>query len=217
MTEEAGSEMAALRAELLTLRRVVDQQTSDQRALNTALVTGDKRLDEMRQRFVETMAERDLRLKERHDLEGMAIKAALAANDRRLDAMNEFRGSLNDALIRMTTRKESEDALDALAAKSEAQMNTLGERIDGRMAPVDARLEQLGRPNWVLVLSSFSVVTAIVVAGWAIIGLRISSEVTPFVNVIEAVKSNGTSRDRDLGEISGALVSLTVSGDVTAP
>jgi hypothetical protein len=142
MTEEAGSEMAALRAELLTLRRVVDQQTSDQRALNTALVTGDKRLDEMRQRFVETMAERDLRLKERHDLEGMAIKAALAANDRRLDAMNEFRGSLNDALIRMTTRKESEDALDALAAKSEAQMNTLGERIDGRMAPVDARLEQ---------------------------------------------------------------------------
>jgi hypothetical protein len=66
MTEEAGSEMAALRAELLTLRRVVDQQTSDQRALNTALVTGDKRLDEMRQRFVETMAERDLRLKERH-------------------------------------------------------------------------------------------------------------------------------------------------------
>jgi hypothetical protein len=71
MTEEAGSEMAALRAELLTLRRVVDQQTSDQRALNTALVTGDKRLDEMRQRFVETMAERDLRLKERHDLEGL--------------------------------------------------------------------------------------------------------------------------------------------------
>jgi len=61
-----------------------------------------------------------------HDV---ALKAALASNERRLDGMNEFRQQLKDQTGLFSTRAETDAKIAGLTLAVESNRNALGDRM----------------------------------------------------------------------------------------
>jgi hypothetical protein len=81
-----------------------------------------------------------------------AVNKAEAANEKRFDAVNEFRGALNDSTRLMMPRSEAEQSFRVLSEKIEV----FGKRVDAR--------EQQGRglnQGWIILASVISVLSSI--------------------------------------------------------
>ncbi len=157
-------------------------------------------MEELREHIKEVMADRDSRQLERTALEQKAITTALAANDKRLDGMNEIRGALSDLTVHMITRKEAETAIDAMTARQDGKIDNLDQQVAAKLEPIDATLAQLGKTNWGLLLSAMSVVTVVIVGGWAVIGLKIDASNSPIVLNVEQLRVNKVTRDREMAD-----------------
>ncbi len=110
----------------------------------------------------------DEKTKDRFTYSGEAIKVALAANNARLDNMNEFRETLSDQANKMMTRVE------ALAV-----MNTIQDKALGEIAPLRERIEQIGKPNYGVYAGFTSVLAALIAGAWLILGLKIENANSP--------------------------------------
>lgn len=121
---------------------------------------------------------------QRYESSQEAIKAALTANDKRLDSMNEFRFALADQSARMMPRTEATAALEAVMERGTISRDALATKMDGMVRPLQAKMDEMGKTNWPL-LASFMSVAALLVGGlWLIIGLKIDTSVAP-INLTE--------------------------------
>lgn len=83
-------------------------------------------VDTLRSHFERVLAERDLRYQSQRADDKEAVKTALAANDRRLDGMNEFRKSLSDLESTLMPRSESTTRWESVSER----VNELKSRVD---------------------------------------------------------------------------------------
>jgi hypothetical protein len=83
-----------------------------------------------------------------HERDDAARTAALASLDKRLDAMNEFRSSLNDMQNRMVTRDFYDARHEELTARI-AQLELHGARTDA----VDSNSDDIKRVRRTLILT----------------------------------------------------------------
>jgi len=109
-----------------------------------------------------------------------ALRVALAANEKRLDAMNEIRQALSDQGGQMVTRKESESSIDVVAV-----------RVEQIRASLESRMETMTRPNWTLIFSAISVCLVMITGVWVLIGLKVDASVAPVGLLAEQVKVQG--------------------------
>jgi hypothetical protein len=72
------------------------------------------------------MAERDLRYQQRFESQEKALEEAKRASEKRLDGMNEFRGSLTDAQKTYITRVEAMSVI----TRNEADIKAVTDRVN---------------------------------------------------------------------------------------
>jgi DNA repair exonuclease SbcCD ATPase subunit len=137
-----------------------------------------------------------------------ALRVALSANDKRLDAMNEFRGALSDMSASMITRHESETARAAIIEKAEQNRNSLDDKIDNEVRTLAGKLEQLGSPNWPLMASIVSVFLMMITGVWIVIGLKIDATLTPLALEIQEVK---VARAADFARLTSVTMDAAAS------
>jgi len=110
-----------------------------------------------------------------------ALRVALTSNDKRLDGMNEFRAALSDQSARMTTRLEYDTSRSAITEKIDQLKTAYDSRFDSELKPLVSRLDQLGKPNWTLMISVVSIFFVMITGVWLVIGLKIDATVAPLV------------------------------------
>ena len=86
---------------------------------------------EMEKRVNVRMDERDRRMDERHTAQQMSVDRASEGLKAWQASANEWRGTLSDLTARMLTRDEYDRARLGLTEKIDAQMISMGQRIDG--------------------------------------------------------------------------------------
>jgi hypothetical protein len=129
-----------------------------------------------------------------------ALRVALAANEKRLDAMNEIRQALSDQSGRMVTRQESESAIDVVAERLEQNRvsletrlevvtKPLAERMEQNRVSMEARIESITRPKWTLMASLFSICLVLITGAWVLTGLKVDASVAPIALLLEQVKT----------------------------
>ena len=74
----------------------------------------------LREHVDAVLAQMDLRYQQRFDAQERAISEARAAAEKRLDGMNEFRGTVQDVIGRCITRQEAVAMILAACAISSA-------------------------------------------------------------------------------------------------
>jgi archaellum component FlaC len=144
----------------------------------------------------------------RDRLQEEALRVATESNNSRLEHMNEFRGSLADQSARMITRTESEMARNVISAKAEELHASLVARFDAELRPVNAKLDEIGRPNWTLMIGLLSVSFVLITGIWLVIGLKIDATLAPVVLSTEQLKiSAATNNERARSTENNALAS----------
>jgi hypothetical protein len=108
-----------------------------------------------------------------------ALHLAVSSNDKRLEGMNEFRGALIDQAARMITRQEFESNRTAILEKTEQLKSAQDARFDSELKPIVSRLDQIGKPNWTLMISAISIFFVMITGVWLVIGLKIDATVAP--------------------------------------
>jgi len=121
-----------------------------------------------------------------------ALAIARASNDKRLDGMNEFRAALSDQSAGMITRQEFDNARSALLEKHDQLKHAQDARFAADLKPITSRLEQIGKPNWMLLISFVSIFFVMVTGVWLVIGLKIDAEVGPLSLDLAEVKATQT-------------------------
>lgn len=132
-----------------------------------------------------------------------AVEVALTANKEKLEDMNEIRGSLADQSNTMMPRAEAETALNGMAA-----------RIFAEIGPLREKLDALGKPNWGLITSMFSILVVMVTGVWLIIGLKIDASEAPLALSLEQLKISNASRDRQINDNSTVTARLVQESSV---
>lgn len=140
---------------------------------NAARITALERLYE--QRFIDNAKARDL---------------ALAANNARLDGMNEFRNSLNDTTNKMMTRVEALTVLESASNKTNADVAVLRDK-----------LEESLRPNYPFIIGLLTVAATVLAGVWLIIGLKIEATITPNGMSIVSLQEHSRQMDTQLASI----------------
>lgn len=137
---------------------------------------------------------------QKFDAAQRAIDVANAANDKRLDGMNEFRNSLNDTTNKMMTRVEALTVLEAASTKTNSELSIVRDR-----------LEETLRPNYPLMIGIMSVAATVLAGVWLIVGLKIDATITPNGMAIVSLQEHNrhidgqlTSVDKMAGESSQA-------------
>jgi hypothetical protein len=97
-----------------------------------------------------------------------ALSVALAANEKRLDGLNEFRAALSDQANRMMTRAEAIASAEATATQIRGEFAGLRERVDRHDDP-DYLL-------WGVVVTAL---VGLAAGLWMVIGLKIDQATAP--------------------------------------
>lgn len=129
----------------------------------------------------------EVKLAERYDGQDRALQAAIAANDKRLDSMNEFRNSLLEQNSRMITRMEAMAQIQALESKTSSELSAIREKTD-----------TIGKPNYVLGVSTISTLLALVAGLWVVLGLKIDTSTAPLSLLLEQVKATEMEHERSI-------------------
>jgi chlorite dismutase len=90
-----------------------------------------------------------------------AVQAALAAADKRLDSMNEFRQSLNDTASRTMTRAEVDARLDGIYRQLD-ELKEARNRVEGKSSGIAA--------GWSVLVSVLSMAGSIIAVVLALAG-----------------------------------------------
>jgi hypothetical protein len=130
----------------------------------------------------------DHRYTVRDEYQKEALRVALESNDRRLNAMNEFRSALADQGARMITREESEIVRRAIVDKADETAKVMNARLEAELRPVHTKLNEIGRPNWALLASLISIAFVMIAGIWLVIGLKIDSSLLPVSVAVENIK-----------------------------
>lgn len=133
----------------------------------------------LKQYFELIIANNDARHKQMQDAQREALTLALSSNDKRLDGMNEFRAALSDQSARMITRQEFDNTRSALLEKNDQLKAIQEERFNSELKPIAHRLDQYGKPNWMLLISCVSIFFVMITGVWLVIGLKIDATVAP--------------------------------------
>jgi hypothetical protein len=149
----------------------------------------EKELERLKAHLLLVIDTNDRRYEERAKSEKVALSAALAANDKRLDGMNEFRGVLSDQAARAVTRAEFEASRDASREDAELSKQHFDQQLRTELSPLRARIDEIGRPNWTLLISSMSALAVLVTGIWIVIGLRIDATVSPVGLAVAATEA----------------------------
>lgn len=120
-----------------------------------------------------------------------ALDVALAASDRRLDLLNEFRASYGDLVASARVKIE---AMVADHARLSAETQALRERVDAS-----------GKPNPLLLVSLASVIFALIAASWFIIGLEIDTRLNPLMVRAEISRVDRGHMDERLKLLEAAV------------
>lgn len=141
----------------------------------------DRRIDEMRERLELIIAANDRRYDERNEQNLSSRAAAYSAINTRLDGMNEFRAALSDQMARGVSRTEHDTLRDVGRVAIEQAKDQLSQQMRAEVGPLRTRIDEIGRPNWTLLVSSMSVIALIIGGMWLVIGLRIDASVAPLL------------------------------------
>jgi deoxyribodipyrimidine photolyase len=120
--------------------------------------------DTLREHFAALLEEADKRYEQRFTDQDAAVKAALAAaekavvkaetaSEKRFDAVNEFRQTVNDIVNKMMPRSEAENSVKANADKIDA-LATRIDRTEGRSTGLNA--------GWVYLVAGIGLLATIV-------------------------------------------------------
>jgi hypothetical protein len=142
----------------------------------------------LKQYFEVVVSNNDARHKQMQEAQREALTLALSSNDKRLDSMNEFRAALSDQSASMITRQEFDIAKSALLEKNEQLKHSQDSRFESELRPIVNRLEQIGRPNWMLMISFLSIFFVMVTGIWLVIGQKIDATVAPLALGLAEVK-----------------------------
>jgi hypothetical protein len=134
----------------------------------------------LKQYFEMIIANNEERHQQTTESQREALKVALTSNDKRLDGMNEFRAALSDQAVRMITRAEFDSNKTVILEKAEQLKIEQDNKFDSVIKPIAHRLEQIGKPNWMVVISFLSVFFVMITGVWLVIGLKIDATVAPF-------------------------------------
>lgn len=126
-----------------------------------------------------------------------ALKVALAANESRLEGMNEFRGSITELTTKMITRVEALNVLEATARKTDADVEMLRERM-----------EIAARPNYPLMIGFMSMVATLVTGIWLIVGLKIDTSVAPIDNRLISLETRNTTLTTNMSTAYERIASI---------
>lgn len=137
--------------------------------------------------------EADKRYQERYEFSQRALEKADNANASRLDAMNEFRGTLADQAARLPTRSEVAALNDAIQT-----------RVTMEIGPIKERIETLSKTNWPLFVSFFGIFVMLVGALWVVIGLKIDGTNQPVLVKLEAVVADNLQLNERLRVVETA-------------
>jgi hypothetical protein len=135
----------------------------------------------------------DRRYTLRDDYQKEALRVALESNERRLGTMNGFRSALADQSSRMITRAESDIARNGIMDKADEATKAINLRIDAEIRPMQAKLEEFGRPNWMLLASLISITFVMIAGIWLVIGLKIDASLVPVSLAVENLKVSGAT------------------------
>ncbi len=134
------------------------------------------------------MVAADTRLADHISNQKESIALALAALNDRLSGMNELRGALSDLGGHMATRREVEAVRDRVLEKLEQQRITGETALAATVEPLRTKLEDVTRPNWVLITSCLSVLFVLITGAWLVTGLKIDQSLTPIALSLEQTK-----------------------------
>jgi hypothetical protein len=142
-----------------------------------------------------------------------ALAVALASNDKRLDAMNEFRAALSDQAARMITRTEYDSNKTAMLEKAELQKIEQDNKYESSIKPIVERLDKIGKPNWMVIISFLSVFFVMITGVWLVIGLKIDATVGP-LQLGLATQAGSTMADTTLVRSLQIASSASTEADV---
>lgn len=131
---------------------------------------------------------------ERFEQRDNAVDAALSANDKRLDGMNEFRSAMADISRQMVTRVESDAVVGTLSSKVTSDMRLMNDKLDA-----------MNRPNYILGVSALSAVLIAIGGLWTVTGLKIDNAISPYQVTMEQLKSNLLGHDKEFLDLEGRL------------
>jgi preprotein translocase subunit SecF len=104
-------------------------------------------IESLREHFEALLAANDLRQQQRFDAQQQALRDALAANEKRLDGMNEIRGQLDSQARTFMPRPEADQrfgAMEQRIGKIEAMQTRVVGRGEGKSASTTALLAVVG-------------------------------------------------------------------------
>ena len=107
-----------------------------------------------------------------------AVVVALDANGRRLDAMNEFRSTVEDILSKTMPRTDSE-----------ARHRSHEERMDREFGVLRDRMSEATRPNYVMVIALLSIGATFIGSAWVAVGLKIDGTVSPVLERVSHIQA----------------------------
>lgn len=161
----------------------------------------EARITEVRERLELIIAANDRRYDERNEQNLTSRMAAYNAINTRLDGMNEFRAALSDQIARGVSRSEHDVLRDTTREAIEQAKTQTTQQLRGEIGPLRARIDEIGRPNWTLLVSSISVIAMIVAGMWLVIGLRIDASVSPVLLTTTANQMTLSSHSKAIGEV----------------
>jgi hypothetical protein len=151
----------------------------------------------LREYFDTVIRANDARYQQAADTVQESLSMARDGNNRRFDQMAEFRATMSDQVNRMISRQEFDMLRDSNNEKNEEARRTTDARFDSELKPINARLDEVGRPNWALMASVASIFLVMVGGFWIGIGLKIEASVSPVtLDVAQLHAAVGIDADR---------------------
>jgi hypothetical protein len=169
----------------------------------------------LKQYFELVIANNDERYRQTAEAQREALALARSSNDKRLDGMNEFRAALSDQSAGMITRQEFDSTRATLLDKNDQLKHAQDSRFDAELKPIASRLEQIGKPNWMLLVSFVSIFFVMITGVWLVIGLKIDATVGPMSLDLAEVKAIQAT-DTAVIRTQQNLTSASMEADATS-
>jgi hypothetical protein len=169
----------------------------------------------LKQYFELVIANNEQRHRQTIESQREALNVALASNDKRLDGMNEFRAALSDQSARMTTRQEYDNNKVTITDRIDQLKIAQDLRFDSELKPIASRLDQLGRPNWTLMISVVSIFFVMITGVWLVIGLKIDATVAPLVQGLVEQTSNVATNTALIRSHQDAILASTQADSIS--
>jgi hypothetical protein len=150
--------------------------------------------------FERRLEESDRRYQERYEQSQETVTAGFRAFEERLIAMNEMRVVIADQAARMITKEQAEQAF-----------NTVEDHITQAVAPLRERVNQLGKPNWTIIVGFCGVAATVITGCWLLVGLEISVAEAPLAQSISNLVTTTTSLGIDQGNNNKRLDEVSKS------